>query len=145
MVLHAAPAVPCRCHPDDHRESFLFRGFPLYYRQNCVDLQIVFNKHSGKILLYPRERGTFICIIPEIMRFCLLSSLQIWNSVTGKLVHIYDEHTEQVNCCCFTNSSQNLLLATASNDCLLKVSVNIENYGDTKTHQKISFDFLMYY
>lgn len=47
--------------------------------------------------------------------------------MTGELVHIYDEHSEQVNCCHFTNNSHYLLLATASSDCFLKVSVDNEN------------------
>lgn len=50
--------------------------------------------------------------------------------MTGGLVHTYDEHSEQVNCCHFTNSSHHLLLATGSSDCFLKVSVDIENYVD---------------
>lgn len=49
--------------------------------------------------------------------------------MTGKLVRIYDEHSEQVNCCHFTNNSNHLLLATGSNDYFLKVSVN-ENHVD---------------
>ena len=50
--------------------------------------------------------------------------------MSGELVHTYDEHSEQVNCCHFTNNSNHLLLATGSNDCFLKVSVNNENYVD---------------
>ncbi|XP_042103042.1 apoptotic protease-activating factor 1 isoform X7 [Ovis aries] len=48
-------------------------------------------------------------------------TLQIWNSMTGELVRIYDEHSEQVNCCHFTNISSHLLLATGSNDYFLKL------------------------
>lgn len=48
--------------------------------------------------------------------------------MTGELVRIYDEHSEQVNCCHFANNSQYLLLATASSDCFLKVSMDKENY-----------------
>ena len=49
--------------------------------------------------------------------------------MTGKLVRIYDEHSEQVNCCHFTNNSNHLLLATGSNDYFLKVSVNENHVG----------------
>uniref|UniRef100_A0A8D1FFZ4 Apoptotic protease-activating factor 1 n=1 Tax=Sus scrofa TaxID=9823 RepID=A0A8D1FFZ4_PIG len=48
-------------------------------------------------------------------------TLQIWNSVTGELVQSYDEHSEQVNCCHFTNNSNHLLLATGSSDYFLKL------------------------
>ncbi|XP_028736052.1 apoptotic protease-activating factor 1 isoform X2 [Peromyscus leucopus] len=47
--------------------------------------------------------------------------VKVWDSVTGKLVHTYDEHSEQVNCCHFTNKSNQLLLATGSNDFFLKL------------------------
>ncbi|XP_059101469.1 apoptotic protease-activating factor 1 [Peromyscus eremicus] len=47
--------------------------------------------------------------------------VKIWDSATGKLVHTYDEHSEQVNCCHFTNKSNQLLLATGSNDFFLKL------------------------
>lgn len=50
--------------------------------------------------------------------------------MTGELVHTYDEHSEQVNCCHFTNNSHHLLLATGSSDSFLKVSVDNENYVD---------------
>lgn len=50
--------------------------------------------------------------------------------MTGELVHTYDEHSEQVNCCHFTNNSHHLLLATGSNDHLIKVSMDNENYVD---------------
>ena len=65
-------------------------------------------------------------------RLCILFSCsrQIWDSATGKLVHTYDEHSEQVNCCHFTNKSNHLLLATGSNDFFLKVSVGIGDYED---------------
>ncbi|OBS68432.1 hypothetical protein A6R68_03025, partial [Neotoma lepida] len=46
---------------------------------------------------------------------------EIWDSATGKLVHTYDEHSEQVNCCHFTSKSNPLLLATGSNDFFLKL------------------------
>ena len=64
----------------------------------------------------------FLCYFGNNV-FYFLCPLQIWDSATGKLVHTYDEHSEQVNCCHFTNKSNHLLLATGSSDFFLKVSV----------------------
>lgn len=50
--------------------------------------------------------------------------------MTGELIQSYDEHSEQVNCCHFTNNSNHLLLATGSSDYFLKVSMDNENYVD---------------
>lgn len=55
---------------------------------------------------------------------CFLSfnSVQIWNSRTGKCLYVYEEHTEQVNCCQFNNRRGQYLLATCSDDTYIKVS-----------------------
>lgn len=64
--------------------------------------------------------------------------------MSGELVHTYDEHSEQVNCCHFTNNSNHLLLATGSNDCFLKVSVDNESYVDKFDRYITSSPFFSY-
>lgn len=65
------------------------------------------------------------------------NSIQIWNSRTGQCTCVYDEHSEQVNCCQFNNRSGQYLLATCSNDTFIKVSGKGWDYSHTAFHNKI--------
>ncbi|XP_073069764.1 apoptotic protease-activating factor 1 isoform X2 [Manis javanica] len=87
----------------------------------------VFKAETGEKLLeiHAHEDEVLCCAFSSDDRFIATCSVdkkvKIWNYMTGELVHTYDEHSEQVNCCHFTNNSHHLLLATGSNDHLIKL------------------------
>lgn len=68
--------------------------------------------------------------LPSIDMHCFPVHLQVWNAERGMLLRVFEEeHEEQVNHCCFTNTMRRLLLVTCSNDNFMNVKVLVVNCG----------------
>ncbi|ETE62963.1 Apoptotic protease-activating factor 1 [Ophiophagus hannah] len=78
-------------------------------------------KNMYRLVVHPHTDAVYhACFSQDHQRIATCGAdktLQVWNSRTGELVCEFEEHTEQVNFCHFSNH----LLATCSNDTYIKL------------------------
>ncbi|OWK63053.1 Apoptotic protease-activating factor 1 [Lonchura striata] len=98
-----------------------------YVEYSSVLDQKVFKAESGERLLEINAHDDEIlcCTFSADGEFVATCSsdkkVKVWNSRTGQCRCVYEEHSEQVNCCQFNNKSGQYLLATCSNDTFIKI------------------------
>ncbi|KAF4791544.1 apoptotic protease-activating factor 1 isoform X1 [Turdus rufiventris] len=98
-----------------------------YVEYSSILDQKVFKAESGERLLEINAHDDEIlcCAFSADGEFVATCSsdkkVKVWNSRTGQCKCVYEEHSEQVNCCQFNNKSGQYLLVTCSNDTYIKI------------------------